>query len=1038
MDKNLLEKAYRKLKSQIYYDNSMLYLKEQIATFESMGVESQLQELLVEFINEKDLLFDEITKGIDVACYPKTFQKCDADIVTNSVERAESYNIDKVSYFIKMPIKAHILGVAWILLAGKYIDQNLYKHTYGNRLRDAFDEGLEKISNTPYLFKPYFKSYETWRDQAIDRAQSKLNKGDDVFVVSLDLASYYYSTNVDFSRLNEDVESAIKDGETCSNKVINDLNQLIELIFKTYSKKFDFSIGDRTIIPIGFLPSNIIANWYLSDFDQQIVHELKPIYYGRYVDDMIIVINASSYTNRKGKFTISDVIDDLFTESGFSKKNILKNNKNQKNDVYTLADKKYHGLKIQNSKIRLFHLVSTGSQAILDNFKSEIKKVSSEFRFLQEEGALNSNFEESVYKLNYEDTINKFRGVTGIDIDKFELSKYLAKINFITKSDDMTKNEVTSKNILKAFAGSNSIKFYSFWEKVFTYYLLQGDWESFINFYIKVAESLDKITFSHKYEVNENDGMFSTNSTQVVDYYLKDRSENDRIINILKVRLYLSMTLTIALKWNEQSQNAIKKLLKEFLFLDLKNNQYLELGLDSNLKTYFKHKNVELDLDTVIINKLHLTVSNFINANLINHQMVKTPLSNYTKCIVEDKTYNLTKFSNPCKKNDCDKDLECFDEMRGRYNPRFVHIHEAFLFYYSHKALNGQTIEGADHFEQVFKDIFLKINYPNFVYDKYKTNIVDTNCYYEVKAHDKCGEYRVNNIFVGNEKYDKVKIAVGNVRVNSKDIEDSIRGINTMHPRRLQELSIIIINEAARQNVKILVLPECYVPFQWMQIIAEQSRKHGILIIVGLEHVISNTSGRKAFNYIATFLPYQVGGLQYVIPKLRLKNAYSPAEVKLIRGYGYDPVEGSEFDIFEWNGVRIAPYYCFEIADIKARGIFRSEVDIITISEYNKDVNYFSNIVESLSRDVHCICVQANTSQYGDSRIVQPSRTETMNILRVKGGENQFIMSAEVDIKALREFQVVDYNMQEEKKDMFKQTPPKFERDKVRRVLRYQ
>lgn len=1037
MDINLLEKSYRKLKSQIYYDNSMLYLKAQIATFESNGVESQLEELLEDFLHGQDLLFEEITKNIDVACYPKTFQKCEGNIVTNNVDRDESYNIDKVSYFIKMPIEAHILGVAWILMAGKYIDKNLYKHTYGNRLRDTFDEGLERISNTPYLFKPYFKCYETWRDQAIDRAQSKLNKGDDVFVVSLDLASYYYSTNIDFLRLSQDVENEIKDLEPTSNKEINDLNRLIELIFKTYSKKFDFQNGNRTIIPIGFLPSNIIANWYLNDFDQQIIHELKPIYYGRYVDDMIIVINASSYTKRNGKFTISDVIDDLFTETGFSKKKILKSNNSQKSDVYTLADKKYNDLKIQNSKIRLFHLVSTGSQAILDNFKVEIKKVSSEFRFLQEEGVLNSNFEESVYKLNYEDTINKFRGVKGVDIDKFELSKYLAKINFITKSDDMTKNEFTSKNILKAFAGSNSIKFYAFWEKVFTYYLLQGDWESIIDFYIKIAESLDKIMFSHKLDANEISGKSSADSIEIVDYYLKDRSENERIIIILQERLYLSMTLTIALKWNEQSQKAIKKLLKKLLFLNLKNNQYSALGLDSNLKSFFKLKNVELDLDRVINEKLYLTVSNFINANLINHQMVKTPLSNYTKCIVDDKTYNLTQFSNPCKKGDCNRDLECFDEIRGRYNPRFVHIHEAFLFYYSHKALNGQIIEGAEHFDQVFKDIFLKINYPNFVYDNYKTNLVDINCYYKIEEHDECGEYRVNNIIVGNERYDKIKIAVGNVRVNSKDIEDSIRGINTMHPRRLQELSMII-NEAARQNVKLLVLPECYVPFQWMQIIAEQSRKHGILIIVGIEHVISNVTNRKAFNYIATFLPYQVGGLQYVIPKLRLKNCYSPAEVKLIRGHGYEPVEGREFDIFEWNGVRIAPYYCFEIADIKARGIFRSEVDIITISEYNKDVNYFSNIVESLSRDVHCICVQANTSQYGDSRIIQPSRTETMNILRVKGGENQFIMSAEIDVKALREFQVVDYNMQEEKKNMFKQTPPKFERNKVKKVLRYQ
>jgi len=43
------------------------------------------------------------------------------------------------------------------------------------------------------------------------------------------------------------------------------------------------------MLPIGFLPSNILANWYLQKFDKAIINEWNPIYYGRYVDDIIIV-----------------------------------------------------------------------------------------------------------------------------------------------------------------------------------------------------------------------------------------------------------------------------------------------------------------------------------------------------------------------------------------------------------------------------------------------------------------------------------------------------------------------------------------------------------------------------------------------------------------------------------------------------------------------------------------------------------------------------------------------------------------------------
>lgn len=43
-------------------------------------------------------------------------------------------------------------------------------------------------------------------------------------------------------------------------------------------------------IPIGFASSAIIGNWYLYDFDNTISEIVNPIYYGRYVDDILIVI----------------------------------------------------------------------------------------------------------------------------------------------------------------------------------------------------------------------------------------------------------------------------------------------------------------------------------------------------------------------------------------------------------------------------------------------------------------------------------------------------------------------------------------------------------------------------------------------------------------------------------------------------------------------------------------------------------------------------------------------------------------------------
>ena len=103
---------------------------------------------------------------------------------------------------------------------------------------------------------------------------------------------------------------------------------------------------------------------------------------------------------------------------------------------------------------------------------------------------------------------------------------------------------------------------------------------------------------------------------------------------------------------------------------------------------------------------------------------------------------------------------------------------------------------------------------------------------------------------------------------------------------------------------------------------------------------------------------------------------------------------------------------------------------------YNKDINYFSNISESVSRDLHCYYVQANTSYYGDSRVVEPRETLYQNPVRVKGGENDVIIKHVLKIDQLRQFQEQTHllqckNKERGDKNNFKMTPPDYQHDKV-------
>ncbi len=115
-----------------------------------------------------------------------------------------------------------------------------------------------------------------------------------------------------------------------------------------------------------------------------------------------------------------------------------------------------------------------------------------------------------------------------------------------------------------------------------------------------------------------------------------------------------------------------------------------------------------------------------------------------------------------------------------------------------------------------------------------------------------------------------------------------------------------------------------------------------------------------------------------------------------------------------------------------------SKVDAIFAPLWNKDIHYYNNIAESTSRDLHCYFVQANTSQYGESRVLRPTDHVRMDKTRIKGGTTKgnpvTLVVADLDIFGLRDFQSVDYSEQKERnmnKKAFKPTPPDFIKENV-------
>ena len=243
------------------------------------------------------------------------------------------------------------------------------------------------------------------------------------------------------------------------------------------------------------------------------------------------------------------------------------------------------------------------------------------------------------------------------------------------------------------------------------------------------------------------------------------------------------------------------------------------------------------------------------------------------------------------------------------------------------------------------------------------------------------------------------------------------------------------MKESRKSGANLLVLPEFSVPYEFVSTLTKYSEKNQIAIVAGLEHWnIDNV----CYNFIVSIIPINVNGVNDVIVLYRLKNHYAHVEELIIRGFGYivPKPEPYRYDLINWKNIYFSSYYCFELADTFHRSIFRSKIDLLIASEWNKDTPYFSNIVEALSRDLHCYIAQVNTSQYGDSRLTQPSDSARKDLMKLKGGKNDTVLVEELNIKALREFQLKYFErIKADNDDSFKPLPPDWNREFVNKRI---
>ncbi len=960
--------AYLFLKSYAYHDNLNLFLKERVAEFESDDFEEHVTELHRVLSNDSPSKTPEFANWLSKIGYhllPKSVERSkqtdgEVGLFLSNVRSAESYSTERVNYLISAPTELHIIEMMWASIVGPLLELDLTKDCYGNRLSDQAirfidsSEGACKNHHPGEVFKRYIEQYNSWRDLAISCATETASSGDDVAILSIDLQSFFYNIDLNF----DDVTKAIDDR---ADEGIADTAHALTTLLKEIYSRFQSKVKPRleathphckaSGLPIGFASSSVLANWYLRGFDEAITDEVRPAYYGRYVDDILLVF-------KRPKLDANSPIRGFI--SRYLSKLLIEDNGNY---LLISADKK---LPVQHEKLILHYFDKEHSLAGLEVFKKELDERSSAFKFLPDEH-IKSDLNKFAYDVLYDGSANKLRSIVGLAENETELARFLSSHTIAHRLCKLDQTDQVLQQIKLFFRGTNALQFSRLWEKVYQYAVILNRQDFVIDFFNNIEEEIDRLSLDSAEPSH-------TRNPKLLSLMLRrDLKEYNR----------LALSLCVGLLSVEVYERDLEEL--------------LDIPLD-DLQTQFRSNALQSFAVSKNISKKVVVLR---QANIIRHHLVAWPLVNFTNF-----KGNLTD-EKACREA-VNSQVEA---SRISLSPRFIHLDEWQLHSLNSALLSGESLPS---WQENSVEIYAGLDLWNEAPVDYK---------YEPSGGVNVGSFRIGN----GSNEGSLRVGIANMKLSEADIVAAVRKDKSPNVSFGRQSKLYgMLNSAEAEDVDLLILPEVSVPVSWLPFMVAYARQHQMGLIFGLEHWIV---GDVAYNLIIEALPFKTSG-KYKSCSLtaRLKNHYAPKELEMLESFRLTPATdlapSPAYHKTTWNGACFSTYNCFELSDIHHRALFKAELDMLIACVWNKDTNYYQHILESVVRDLHCYVVQSNTSQFGGSCVLRPTKTETKTKLYVKGGENSCVLTTKLDIKELREFQ---FKSKKGPADKFKPLPPGYD-----------
>lgn len=478
---DILKIAFRKLLTATYFDKTDMVMRHNVATLaKKLSSDEEEKRIFNKLLNVAEgknyELLDKWLADMSLSFYPKKITSneeiTDKHVITNIPPH--HMKVERLMVKANIPVELCILDVAWLLLYGFQVDSKLYNHSYGNRMDLIPNDSGVRLGNA--LFKKYQNQYKGWWENGIKAANQHLKEKEDVTIINFDISNCYHSIDFNFD------EFFVYYDQNWPDEYIRD-NALTQTIVKVYQRYWEITQNTdvdvfkgnnegKHPLPLTLMSAHVLANWYLSPLDDFITRQYKPYYYGRYVDDCMVVV--------KTKSTEGTLVDSFLKELP----GLIAINGSKAIFAFAEGNQRLGSFEVQQDKLYIYRFNCMLPLSSLEEFVQGQMERSSEFRFLTDDadtGNVNLEFVTLVNTLDAEEEPGRRFNI--LEENKYKLAVYLAKLSSrLSKYGERYEHFEEVEKVFRYFTEGYLIKHYQLWERLMTVFVLAGRQDYVVEF----------------------------------------------------------------------------------------------------------------------------------------------------------------------------------------------------------------------------------------------------------------------------------------------------------------------------------------------------------------------------------------------------------------------------------------------------------------------------------------------------------------------------------------------------------------------------